>query len=296
MKYSACLIYNPASGQGDAEIELQKICNLLEPEISLDVQLTTEMVGADKLAAAAIRRGTSTIIASGGDGTVSAVADVLVGTHIPLGIIPRGTANSFAKALGLPVNLESACQKILRRCTRVVDTATCNGRAMILYAGIGFGAEAHDRADRSAKDRYGIWAYIQAGIQQLNQMEPFEAIFETEEGKKIAVDALAITVANAASSASILAQGSDAVLVDDGLLDVTVIGPTSKTRAVANAIHLARTASQGKVSRRSDIGYFRVRSIEITAAPPQKVVLDGELIGTTPVDIRCMPNSLIIIS
>lgn len=68
MNRSACLIFNPVVGQGDPELELAEIRSILEPEIDLDIYLTTEEVGADALAYAAVERGVDAIIASGGDG------------------------------------------------------------------------------------------------------------------------------------------------------------------------------------------------------------------------------------
>lgn len=69
MSRSACLIFNPVAGQGDPQSELAQIRSILEPEINLDIQLTTKEVGAGELAAQAVKRGVEAIIASGGDGT-----------------------------------------------------------------------------------------------------------------------------------------------------------------------------------------------------------------------------------
>ncbi|PLZ31933.1 lipid kinase, partial [Fischerella thermalis WC559] len=96
MKRSACLIFNPVAGQGDSEQELAQIRAILEPEIDLDIHFTTEEISADQLAHDAVQRGVDAIIASGGDGTLSAAAAAVVGSDIPFGIISRGTANAFA--------------------------------------------------------------------------------------------------------------------------------------------------------------------------------------------------------
>ena len=95
------------------------------------------------------------IIASGGDGTVSAVTEALIGTDIKLGVISRGTANAFANAVGIPTSIEAACQNILAGSIKKVDAAMCNDKPMVLLAGIGFEAETVKDADRDAKDRFG---------------------------------------------------------------------------------------------------------------------------------------------
>lgn len=291
MKRSACLIFNPVAGQSDPDQDLAQIRALLEPAIDLDVRLTTEEVGADELARSAIAEGVDTILASGGDGTLSAAATALVGKTIPLGIISRGTANAFANALNIPDTIAGACETILAGSTRMVDAAYCNGRPMVLLAGIGFEAEAVERADREAKNRFGMLAYILAGLQQLRRLENFDAELETED-RIIKVSTAAITVANAAPPTSILAQGPAGVVVNDGLLDITLVSPSNMAGAIAATYHLLQTALSGNPTDRNDIGYLRAKQIKITTEPVQKVVLDGELIGTTPVTIECVPNGL----
>jgi YegS/Rv2252/BmrU family lipid kinase len=290
---SACLIFNPVAGQSNADQDLAQIKTILEPEVNLDICLTTQEMGADLLAKAAVERGVEAIIASGGDGTLSAAAAAVVGTDIPLGIISRGTANAFATALNIPDTVEAACQTILAGATRKVDAAYCNGKPMVLLAGIGFEAETVELADREAKNRFGMLAYVLAGLQQLQNLETFEVEIETED-RIVKVSAAAVTVANAAPPTSILAQGSAGIVVDDGLLDVTIVAPANKAGAVTAAYELFQSASSGTATERDDIGYLRASRFKISANPPQKVVLDGEMIGTTPVDVVCVPSGLTI--
>lgn len=292
-KRSACLIFNPVAGQGNPEEDLALIRSLLEPEIDLDIQLTSEEVGADELAAAAVKRGVEAIIASGGDGTLSAAAAAVIGTAIPIGIISRGTANAFANALDLPDTIPDACQAILDGETRTVDAASCNGQPMMLLAGIGFEAEAVERADREAKNRFGMMAYILAGFQTLRSLETFDAEIETDD-RIITLSAAAITVANAAPPTSVLAQGPAGVLADDGALDITIVSPSNKAGAIAATYHLLQTALSGNPTERDDIGYLRTKRVRIATDPPQKVAVDGELAGTTPVEIECIPAGLTI--
>lgn len=291
---SACLIFNPVAGQGDPEQDLLTIQSLLEPEIALDIRLTTPEVDAGQLAREAVERGVHMIIVSGGDGTISAAAEAVVGTSIPLGVISRGTANAFASALTLPNTIEAACETILQGRPKVVDAALCNGKPMVLLAGIGFEAEMVEKADRDTKNRFGMLAYIMAGVKQLREFESFEARIETQE-KVITLTAGAVTIANAAPPTSVLAQGPAGIICDDGLLDLTVVAPASAAGAIASAYHLLQTALRGDAAERDDIGYLRARRIKVTTEPPQKVVLDGEIIGMTPIDVECIPGGLTIL-
>lgn len=291
---TACLIFNPVAGQSDPENDLALIRSHLEPEIDLDIRLTSEELDADTIASEAIAQGAKIIIASGGDGTLSAAANALVGTNIPLGIISRGTANAFAAALDLPDTIDAACKTILGGATRPVDAALCNGLPMVLLAGIGFEAQTVERADRQAKKRFGMLAYVMAGLQQLRELSSFTAEIETED-KVITVTASAVTVANAAPPTSILAQGPAGVVFDDGLLDITVVSPVSRAGAIAASYHLLQTAlNENSAAERDDIGYLRAKRVIVRTNPLQKVVVDGELIGNTPIDVECVPGGLTI--
>ena len=293
MKSKACLIFNPVAGQGNAEQDLAAIESLLNPTIDLEVVITTADCEPGQLAKEAISRGATSIIASGGDGTLSAVAAALMSTSIPLGIISRGTANAFANALNLPTTISEACESIVAGHTQVVDMAVCNGLPMVLLAGIGFEAETVDLADRDAKNRLGMLAYILAGLRQVGNLNQFEVEIELED-KIIAVSAAAITIANAAPATSILAQGSAGVVFDDGMLDLTIVAPTTPLIAIATAFDLLSSTLRGMASQREEVGFLRSNRFKITTTPPQKVVLDGEIIGMTPIEIECIPGGLTI--
>jgi YegS/Rv2252/BmrU family lipid kinase len=292
MNRKACLIFNPIAGQGDPERDLAQIQELLSSEIELDIRMTNKEVDADVLAQKAIKDGAETIIVSGGDGTISAVADVLIETDIPLGIIPRGTANAFAAALNIPDNIQLACEIILTGKTKKIDAARCNGKPMVLLTSIGFEAEVIDDTTRQAKNRWGILAYLQTAIQELSHLQNFEVEIETEDKIVHTIKVGAVGIANAAPPISIFAQGPAEIIYDDGLLDVTIVVMENWTEAIAASFHLLRSGQQGQAAQRNDIGYLRARSVKINANPPQKVAVDGENIGTTPVEIKCIPGGL----
>ena len=293
---TAHLIFNPVSGKGDAEQDLDVIREMLEPHLHLEVHQTTIELTAETLAQNAIADKADMIIASGGDGTVSAVAGAVMETKIPLGVIPRGTANAFATALGIgqQINpIRRACEVILAGNTRVVDAARCNGSPLILLAGVGFEAETVARADREAKNRWGSLAYILAGWQQLDKQLLFDAEIEIENTTK-KFQAKAITVANAAPLTSILAQGTGKVVADDGLLDVTVATAENKLQAVTTILSMLESALIETDKDIDNIVHLQTKKLKISAEPPQKVVLDGEIVGTTPLEIESVPQSLIV--
>ena len=293
---TAHLIFNPISGQSNAEQDLKLIREILEPHLHLEVHQTSLEVDAQTLAMNAIAAKADLIIASGGDGTVSAVAGAVMQTGIPFGIIPRGTANAFAMALGIAQQINPirrACEIILAGKTRIVDAARCNDLPLILLAGVGFEAETVARADREAKNRWGSLAYIMAGWQQLDQQILFDAEIEIE-GKTQTLQAGAITVANAAPLTSILAQGTGKVVVDDGLLDVTIATAETKLQAVVSLLGMLESALIKTNNEINNVVHLQTKKLKISANPPQKVVLDGEIIGTTPLIIESIPQALTV--
>lgn len=292
----AHLIFNPVSGQGNSEEELEFIQDMLGKQMQVQVHLTTLELSAEQLARDAIASQPDLIIASGGDGTVSAVAGALIGTEIPLGIIPRGTANAFAAAIGLPLGLtpiRNTCEVILEGHTRSMDVGLCNDKPLILLAGIGYEAETIERTDREAKRQWGPLAYIMSGWQQLSEQELFETEIEVEGSVKT-FQAGAITIANAAPPTSVLAQGVGQVIFDDGLLDVTITTAESRMQTVTAMAKMFGAALVKMDANQENTAHFGAKQIKVTTHPPQKVVLDGEVIGTTPITVKCIPDGLTV--
>ncbi|TVQ42462.1 MAG: YegS/Rv2252/BmrU family lipid kinase [Gloeocapsa sp. DLM2.Bin57] len=298
----AYLIFNPVAGNGNPNQDLTLIRSFLEPQILVNVIYTQADLDPCEQVSAAIQgikaqnqENHSLIIASGGDGTVSAVASALIGTDIPLGIIPRGTANAFAVALDIPTNLRGACDNIIAGNTHVIDAALCNDIPMILLAGLGFEAEMVNKANRELKNRFGSLAYILAGVQQLTEQQPFTATVEIDDEVQD-LEITAITIANVAPPTSVLAQGFGEVIPDDGLLEVTIA--TSKTflQGLNTVASLFTSALAGKPSNREDLIYVRTKSLTITTNTPQNLVIDGEIIETSSVHFRCLPQALTIIA
>ena len=89
-----------------------------------------------------------------------------------------------------------------------------------------------------------------------------------------------------------LAQGADEVIYTDGLLDVTIFAPATALDAMMASYHLLQSALQNRATVRDDIGYLRTRNVRITANPPQKVVIDGEVIEADSIEVNCIPLGL----
>jgi YegS/Rv2252/BmrU family lipid kinase len=300
----AYLIFNPVAGQGDPQQELALIRSLLEPRILLTVVMTKpgldpadqarDLVKAIQARPPAEAE-TCMILASGGDGTVSAVAGALIGSGVPLGILPRGTANAFAVAMNIPTDLRAACTTILVGNTRVVDAARCNDIPMVLLAGVGFEAGMVEGASRELKNRIGPLAYILSGARQIAALEPFRAtvVIDGEERELVTS---AITVANAAPPTSVLAQGYGEVVPDDGLLEITIASPTNRLEGLQVLSVLVGSAMFSNPTNQENLLCFRAAHLRISTDPPQRLVVDGELIEANPVEFTCLPEALTVLA
>jgi len=287
----ATLIHSPGSGNASDE-DLERARVLLSARYDLDVALVSETSHPAALARDALASGSRLLVASGGDGTVSAVGGELVGhPDAALGIVPRGTANSIATFLGVPREVDAACEVILGGHTRAIDTATVNGRPMLLMATIGLHADAITGADPERKRSLGVLAYVLEGASRVVDDDLFEVTLEAN-GRRATHRVSAVTVANVAPPATLLAQGPATLQADDGQLAVTIVAMEGLAEALATTLHLAARAILERPADRDNIGHFHTREVRIETAAPRRVMVDGEDAMDPPITVRCVPRSL----
>lgn len=226
---------------------------------------------------------------------MGAVASALRGTDIPLGIIPRGTANAFSVALGIPTSLKAACTNLLLGNTRRVDLALCNGRPMILLAGLGFEAGMVTMASRELKNVLGPMAYIFSGARQLVAQQPFDAKLLIN-GEATDVHASAITVANAAPATSVMAQGFGQVIPDDGQLEVIIASPRDWMGGFSVLSSLAKSAVLKNSTNNADIICVRTSELHVTLPTPQIIVIEGEIEETDHMTVSVIPAALKVVA
>lgn len=289
----ALVLYNPRAGSArdDEPARIERAlgdCELVEVGEQLDLGARVR---------AAVARGARAVVAVGGDGTVSSVATELVGSATRLGIIPRGTANSVAVALGIPDDLDEACAVIAGGRARTVDSALAAGRNMLLMATIGVHARAVTDASAAAKQNLGMLAYLSKGVELMFGAEPFAIeLHIDEQTPPLRASVHALTIANIAPPRTVVAQGPPEVLPDDGLLDVTLIAFDGLLDALMTTVHLYRQSREGLPAERDNVGFLRAHSVAVRAEPEQRVMIDGELAGSTPFEVRCRPATLAVLA
>lgn len=288
----ARLIYNPTSGREEMKRRLSDILARLEQGgLETSCHATVGAGDATLAAAEAIDRGFDLIIAAGGDGTLN---EVISGMAVkeqrpPLGILPLGTTNDFARALGIPRHWEQACDIILRRQTRPIDIGRMNDRFFINIAGGGSMTELTYEVPSKLKTMLGQLAYYMKGIEKLPRFRPIHLSIRTDEGE-MEGEFMLFLIANSNSVGGFEKLAPQA-LMDDGLFDVLLLRRSN----LADFIRIASAALRGEHISDPRVVYFQTRRIEVTSEDYTQLNLDGEYGGTLPCRCTILPSHLQVI-
>ena len=251
-------------------------------------RLTWEPGDGAVLAREAVGAGVDTVIACGGDGTVNEVVNGLEGTRVALGIIPAGTANDFARQVGIPDDPNGAMDVILRRKPVIIDTASMNGRRYLNVSSGGVGAEATAETPPDAKASLGPVAYFISGLRKLAGLEPRRALFEAPEFRLEGPFLLfAVGNARATGGGTLITPKAS---VRDGLLDVCIVGSMSRGEFAKLVLRVKRgehLASEG-------VHYLQVPWLRIRSRERFVVNVDGEPAELRDAHYAVRPRDLLI--
>ncbi|MBO4287052.1 MAG: HD domain-containing protein [Kiritimatiellae bacterium] len=234
------------------------------------------------------------VVAAGGDGTVAAVAQALEGVEAELAVVPAGTGNLVARELGIPLNLRDAVAVAIDRNApvRPLDTMTANGRLFLLNAGVGVNAETVAMTSRRGKTLFGRSAYAGAAVLNAIQSRPQPVAISVDGGGEETFEATDVLVSNCGSLARGLYPNGPDIRMDDGILDLAVC--CLKTPAEYPLLYLKKRLSP---DRENGILHERRAKVSVTirSREPLPVQADGDIVGTTPVEIRIRPRSLRVV-
>jgi YegS/Rv2252/BmrU family lipid kinase len=240
----------------------------------------------------ALARGYDTIVAVGGDGTVSEVAAALVGTDVPMGVVPGGTANVFAQELGIPLDVDAACALIVgEHSTMRVDAMEVDGRCFVLQIGIGLDSLMIRDTDRRAKRRFGRLAYVWTFFTRLVGFQPVRFTIAADD-RRLRPRASQVLVANGGVLGAAPFRWGDHIRPDDGRIDICIIS----ARSGVDYARLAWHALLGRQRQDRSVRFLTAeRTIVVSTDRPLPIQADGEIIGDTPLQIRVVPSALHIV-
>ena len=299
IKNKAYLIANPVSGTKLWSEKEHLIVARLSAYYDLTILKTTPEQNGITLAKQAIEHNPDIIIACGGDGTVTEVASVLVGTSCRLGIIPLGTANALAHVLmGIKskfIPVEQACDLIIDGQTNLIDTAYCNNDLMLLLIGIGFEHAMIEKADRESKNKSGQLAYLNGFLHSFGENKAQQLMVKLDDNEPEAINTNSFIVANAAPFTTLLAQGGGQPDHRDGLLDVNWLTPNKDNETTVLSIAELMFSSITQTHLAINSHYTNAKRVEISADETLNYVIDGEVKSADKVVVSIHPASLNVI-
>lgn len=284
-------IVNPVAGGGRALEMFERIKMLLyERGVGFSYSSTCEAKGAIQLANKAYSEGERLIIAVGGDGTVSEVVSALYDKpDVTIGIFPFGTGNDFARALGMPCEVEELVKLLLSGNIRKIDLGLANGTPYINVAGLGFDVDVLLNTDKYKKRFRGMLPYV-FGI--VNTMFKLNRIPVKVLAGDIKWEGRMLICA--VGNGRYMGGGMDALPTadpSDGLFDVCLIESVN----IFTFVRLLPSFIKGKHLGKKPCRYFRASEVTIDCAP-RPLQLDGEVGLSSPVTFKILPSVLRIVA
>lgn len=249
--------------------------------------------GPDETIGELISRRAETVdmaIVGGGDGTLNNAAPGLVHTGLPLGVLPLGTANDFARTIGLPLDPVQAAQVIVRGKTHHVDLGEVNGHLFFNVASIGFSAELAGELSADAKKRWGVLGYAIVAARLLMRSRLFTAYVD-HDGTTEKIHTMQVSVGNGRHYGGGMTVEENAA-ADDGWLDLYSLEVDHWWRL----LRLLPSLRNGTQGQWDDVRAFKTTEVTIRTKQPRPVNTDGELSTWTPAHFRIRPKSVLVYS
>jgi YegS/Rv2252/BmrU family lipid kinase len=296
------VVVNPTKFDDVAAVErrITRQCRELGWDEPLYLETTLKDTGTGQ-ARQAVEDGVSVVCALGGDGTVRAVAQALVGTDTPMGLLPAGTGNLLARNLDLPVDsLEDALTVALTGQNRRIDVGSMTLDAsgeherpekhiFLVMAGLGFDAAIMADAPEKLKAKVGWPAYFVSGARNLRS-PGFRVRVKAGEAEEFTRRTRTVVIGNCGRLLGGLILMPDA-RIDDNQLDMVVISPKGVVGWAGVAVRVASRRLRGHPR----VDHHTARDFRVRADRPQEVQVDGDTVGKArAISAEVVPRSLVV--
>jgi diacylglycerol kinase (ATP) len=287
MRQTVLLLYNPAAGERQVPKKLDEIIALHQ-----SYGLLLKPFRLDRsLPLAEVLRGTpnlSHILIAGGDGTINQVVNTLRQQEldIPVGLLPLGTANDFAHAVGMPGDIMTACRRVLDGPEIAVDLGRANGQIFVNVLSFGVFADISQVTDPDLKNALGRIAYYLKGIEQLSRFRSFQAnVVAPSVSFHEKIYLMLIFNGRSAGKVELATQSR----IDDGLLDVLVFR-AGNINEIINVFWSVMQRSH--LDNRHDVIYFKAPRLDVSVSTGIGTDMDGEPGPALPLHVECLPKAL----
>lgn len=233
------------------------------------------------------------ILVAGGDGTINYVVNAMkhAGIDLPLAMLPAGTANDFARLLGVPSDVPKACRLLLAGSERRIDLGIVNGQYFVNVFSCGLFTEVSQKTPTYLKNNFGKLAYYLSGIGEIPNFRKMSIKIESAT-QYIECQSIVFFVFNGRTAGQMnLAYLSE---IDDGLLDVLVVKGDSPMETIKTVFHFLRRPTGGNYPQ--GIIHFKSDQLTISSEGNESTDMDGQSGPGFPVNIKCEAGGLRVIS
>jgi YegS/Rv2252/BmrU family lipid kinase len=229
------------------------------------------------------------IVIGGGDGTVSEALPLLLKLDKPVAVLPLGTANDFARTLGLPTDPSAALETALSGRLHKIDVGFANDCPFLNVASVGLAAEAIKQQSKGMKRTWKMLAYPISLVRAAMRLKPFFVDLDIDGRLRWSAAVYQVSVGNGRYHGGGLSVAEDAA-IDDGKLHLYAVLPGTFWQLFACLTHLRFGLMKPKVLDRHS-----ARTVRLGTQRPREINADGKVVTTTPVEFRVMSKALTVI-
>jgi diacylglycerol kinase (ATP) len=283
------IIINPASGPRRPILSIIN-ASMKEAGIEWEASVTHQAGDAMQSAKAAVKEGVDALAVYGGDGTLMEAIGGLIGTEIPLAILPGGSANVLATELGIPNDLKEACALLSDAPTetKTIDVGQFDERYFIARISMGFEADVIRGAGRETKNRLGIFAYLLSAAAASKKTTP--TVYSLKiDGQKHEVQGVACFITNTGNLGFSKISFDKHIDVSDGLLDVIVVRKASLSMFGLMVVTFFRRERPDNLEL---VEHWQGKDISVSSSPKQSAQCDGEVLEKVPLHITVIPGAI----
>ena len=284
---SAALIVNAQSRKGQAMFD--KACAALEGmPFSLDAHAVEKPDQLEKTLKKALAKKPELVILGGGDGTISGLVDFLVGKDVVMGVLPLGTANSFCRTLGIPLDVEAAAEVLRTGTPKRIDLGMIDDDYFANAATLGIAPKIAETVPHNLKKVLGRAGYLSWAAYQYIKFRPFRVTVDDGSGKPQTIKCVEVRIANGRYHGG--QELMETARVDSGEIVVECVRGHLRRKLVMNwAANLLRLPQ-----RREDIVEFHGKAIRIDSDKPRAISIDGEVLAHTPVTVKVAEDAVTV--
>jgi len=246
-----------------------------------------------------VTAGVDAVAVFGGDGTTMQAARALVGTDVPLGLIPGGTGNVLAGNLRIPSDPIRAARILIRGRRRIIDL----GRAVLpdgehfFGVAVGAGIDARIMGETALvhKRRWGIGAYMATTLRVLPEVRNTPCVV-TVDGETLETNAALVMIMNCGEMIPPLVRVRPEINPEDGFLDMVTVSADSPWQGLRGLFRVILDGRRGEIRKTPYIRYARGLKFTVESADPLPVQFDGDPVGDTPFTAEVVPRALTVMT